>query len=147
MSGSTADGCAQCSTLPSTVPQIEGEVAHEAGMAMLDVDGCAQPPNILCDVIAENDRAHGRFAGARLAHQQYLLLPLPCVHGGRESRLLNAREVDDPRQSGAQISPALRGSCAQCLLCLYCVSHLPRAEVVLYHALQASPEMVMHIID
>lgn len=67
------------STLPSTIPEIEHEIAHEAYVTVLDIDGSAQSSNILGHVVAEDDGAHRRLARARLAHQQHLALLLsPC---------------------------------------------------------------------
>ncbi len=49
-------------------------------MAVLDINGCAEPSNILSDEIAEDDGTHGRFARATLAHQEDFLLPFAGVH-------------------------------------------------------------------
>ena len=44
--------------LPSTVPQVQHEVAHEFDVAVLHVDGRSQLPDILCDIVLEYDGAH-----------------------------------------------------------------------------------------
>lgn len=49
-------------------------------MAVFNIDGCAQPSNILCDEIAEYDGAHRRFARAALPHQEDFLPPFAGVH-------------------------------------------------------------------
>lgn len=43
---------------PSTVPDIEQEIAQKLDSFLVDVNGGAQPANVLCDVIAEDDAAH-----------------------------------------------------------------------------------------
>lgn len=68
-------------TLPSTIPQIESQIAHKFGMAVFDVDSSTQSSNIFCDIIAEYDGSHGGFSRTRFAHQQDLLLALPSIHG------------------------------------------------------------------
>lgn len=67
---------------PATIPEIQHQVPHELDIAVLDVDGRAQPPHILGHVVAEDDTPHGRLASAGFAHQQHLalLLPLARVH-------------------------------------------------------------------
>jgi len=42
------------STLPSTIPQVEHEVAHEADVAVLDIDGSSQSADVLGHVVAED---------------------------------------------------------------------------------------------
>lgn len=77
--------------LPSTVPEVQHEVAHELDVAVLHVDGRAQFPDILRDVILEYDGAHGGFTCAGPAHQQdfALLVALAAAfhgtHTGRSS--------------------------------------------------------------
>jgi hypothetical protein len=68
--------------LPATVPQVQCEISHELRMAMLDINGRTQTAYVLCDVVAEDYRAHGGFAGAALAHEQHLLFPFAGVHIG-----------------------------------------------------------------
>lgn len=59
--------------LAPAVPEVEGQVAEEADVRVLDVDRGAQPPCVLGDVVGEDDGAHRGLAGAALAHQQHLL--------------------------------------------------------------------------
>ena len=66
---------------PSTIPQIEGEVAHELDMAVLHINGSTEAPHILGDIVAEDDRAHRGLARATLAHQEHLSLLLAGIHG------------------------------------------------------------------
>jgi hypothetical protein len=68
--------------LPATVPQVQCEISHELRMAMLDIDGRTQTAYVFCDVVAEDYRAHGGFAGAALAHEQHFLFPFAGVHVG-----------------------------------------------------------------
>ena len=70
--------------IPSTIPQIEYETSQELDSAVLDIYRSTQAANIFCDVIAEDDAAHGRFARSRLAHEKdFLLLGfLNIVHVG-----------------------------------------------------------------
>ena len=51
-------------------------------MGVFDVDGGAEPPRVPGDVVGEYDAPHRRLAGARLAHEQHLLL-----HGGGDGEL------------------------------------------------------------
>lgn len=67
-------------TLPSAVPQIQSQIAHESGMTMFNVDSGTQSSNIFGDIVAEDDGAHGRFPGTRFAHKQDLLLAFATVH-------------------------------------------------------------------
>lgn len=84
--------------LAATVPEVEGEVAEEFDMGEVDVDGGAsikqgekkwwlvmkcvglvgegnvQSSSIARNVVAEDDASHGGLAGARLAHEEDLLL-------------------------------------------------------------------------
>jgi len=60
--------------LPSTVPEIESEIAQKLDAAMFNVDSSSQTAHIPRDVVAEDDRAHGRFPGTTLAHEQNFLL-------------------------------------------------------------------------
>ena len=60
--------------IPSAIPEIENEIAQELELRVLDINCCAQPPNVFCYIVAEYDASHRRFAGARLAHKQDLLL-------------------------------------------------------------------------
>jgi hypothetical protein len=62
------------SCLPSTIPQIQQQIAHESDVAVLYVDGSPKSPDILRHVIAEDDRSHGRLARARPTHQQHFAL-------------------------------------------------------------------------
>lgn len=68
--------------LPSAIPQIQHEVAHELDVAVFDINGSAQSANVFCNIVAENDASHGRLASTALAHQQHLplLLTLLRVH-------------------------------------------------------------------
>ena len=59
--------------LPAAVPQVEHQVPKEAHVRVLDVDRRSEPHRVACEVVGEDDRAHRRLAGARLAHQQHLL--------------------------------------------------------------------------
>jgi hypothetical protein len=72
-------------SVPSTVPEVEHEVAHELDVAVFDIDGRAQPAHIFGNVIAEDDASHRRLAGSTLAHQQHLalLLALYGIHHER----------------------------------------------------------------
>lgn len=69
---------------PSAVPQVQHQVPHELDVAVLDINGGAQAAHVLGDIVAEDDGAHRRLAGAALAHEQHLalLLALARVHGG-----------------------------------------------------------------
>lgn len=49
-------------------------------MTVLDINGCTQPSNILCNEITEYDGAHRGFAGAALPHQEDFFLPFAGVH-------------------------------------------------------------------
>lgn len=53
--------------LPAAVPEVEGEVAEEADVGVLDVDGGTEAARIFGDVVGEDDAAHGGFAGAGFA--------------------------------------------------------------------------------
>lgn len=66
--------------LPSTVPEIQRQVAHELSMAVLNIDGGAETTNIFGNIIAEDDAAHGGLARATLAHQEDLLFTFAGVH-------------------------------------------------------------------
>lgn len=70
--------------IPSTVPKIEYKAPQELDSAVLDIYRCTQAADIFGDIIAEDDAAHGRFARARLAHEEDLLLLgfLKAVHTG-----------------------------------------------------------------
>jgi len=67
--------------VPSAVPEVQHQIAHELDIAVLHVDGRAKASHVLCDIVAEDDASHRRLAGAALAHQQHLALLLPL--GGR----------------------------------------------------------------
>lgn len=69
-----------CVNSPSTVPEIKCQVAHELSMAMLDIDGGSETPDVFGDIVAEDDAAHGGLAGTALAHQQDLLFTFASVH-------------------------------------------------------------------
>ena len=71
-------------SIPSTIPQIEYQTSQELDSAVLDIYRSTQAANIFCDVIAEDDAAHGRFTRSRLAHQEdfFLLGFLKVVHVG-----------------------------------------------------------------
>ena len=87
--------------VPSTVPQVQHQVAHELDVAVLDIDCSAQSAYVLGDIVAENDAPHRRLSCSTLAHQEHLALLLalcrvhlagdvevPCRRGLRsESRL------------------------------------------------------------
>ena len=60
-------------------------------MAMLDVNCCTQPSNILCDEITEYDGAHGGFARAALPHQENFLLPFAGIHPDTWKTTLSVR--------------------------------------------------------
>ena len=49
-------------------------------MAVLYINCSAEAPDILRDVIAEDDRAHGRLPRSTLAHQEHLSLLLSSIH-------------------------------------------------------------------
>lgn len=51
-------------------------------MTVLDVNRSTESAHILGDVVAEDNRAHGRLARATLAHKQHLSLLLAGVHAG-----------------------------------------------------------------
>ena len=74
----------RCCFIPSAVPEIEYKTPQELDGAVLDIYRCTQAANIFGDIIAEDDAAHGRFARARLAHEEDLLLLrfLKAVHVG-----------------------------------------------------------------
>ena len=40
---------------PSAIPQVQCEVSHELDMAVLYVNGSAETPYILGDIVAEDD--------------------------------------------------------------------------------------------
>lgn len=54
---------------PSTIPQIQQQIAHKSDVAMLYVDGSTKPPDVLRHVVAEDDRSHGRLARTGTTHQ------------------------------------------------------------------------------
>ena len=60
--------------IPSAVPEVEDQVSQELELSMLDIDCGSQSADILGHEVAEDDAPHGRFAGARLAHEEDLLL-------------------------------------------------------------------------
>jgi hypothetical protein len=69
--------------IPATVPQVEHQIPHELDVAVLHIDGCAESPHVLCNIVAKDNTAHGGFARSTLAHEQHLalLLALRCgVH-------------------------------------------------------------------
>lgn len=68
-------------SIPSTVPQVQHEIAHELDVAVFDVYGGPQSPDVFGNIVAEDDAPHGRLAGAALAHEQDLALLLAL--GGR----------------------------------------------------------------
>jgi hypothetical protein len=74
------DSCRSAGHSPSTIPEVQSQVTHELSMAVLNIDGSAETTNIFCDIVAEDDAAHGGFAGATLAHQQDLLFTFSGVH-------------------------------------------------------------------
>lgn len=43
------------STLPSTIPEVEHEIAHKSYITVFDVDGRTQSADIFCDVIAKHN--------------------------------------------------------------------------------------------
>lgn len=65
---------------PATIPEVEGEIAHEFRMTVLDIDSGSQTAHIFRDVIAEDDRAHRRLSRATFAHQEHFLFLLASVH-------------------------------------------------------------------
>ena len=66
--------------LPPAIPQIQRQIPHELDMAVFHVNRGPQPPHILGDVVAEDNRPHRRLARAALPHQQHLSLLLARVH-------------------------------------------------------------------
>lgn len=76
---------------PSAVPEIEHQVAHELDVAVLHVNRRAQPPHVLCDIVAEDNGAHRRLARAALAHEQHLALLLSLARVHRGSRCCSSR--------------------------------------------------------
>ena len=70
--------------IPSAIPKIEYKTPQELDSAVFDIYRCTQTANIFGDIVAEDDAAHGRFARARLAHEEDLLLLgfLEAVHTG-----------------------------------------------------------------
>ena len=72
------------SNLPSTVPEIQHQIAHKLDVAMLNVDRCAQSSNVFSNIIAEDYRPHGAFPSPTLPHEEHLplLLPLCDIHVG-----------------------------------------------------------------
>ena len=82
-------------SLPSTVPEIQHQVSHELDIAVLDINGGAETAHVLGHVVAEDNAAHGRLAGAALAHEQHLalLLPLRCVHAAGYGRSFFALSI------------------------------------------------------
>lgn len=54
--------------------QSSYQVSKQFDVGMFDVDGGAEPPRVPGDVVGEDDGPHRRLPGARLAHQQHLLL-------------------------------------------------------------------------
>lgn len=63
---------------PAAVPEVEGEIAKEAHVRVLDVDGGPETTRIFGDVVTEDDRPHGRLAGAGFA------LGMSCQRCSRE---------------------------------------------------------------
>jgi hypothetical protein len=61
---------------PTAVPQIEQQVSHEPDVTVLYVYGRTEPSDVLCHIVAEDDRSHGRFACSRATHQQHFALLL-----------------------------------------------------------------------
>ena len=59
--------------LPTTIPQVEDEIAKETHMGVFNVDGCTKTHGIPCQVVCKYDRSHGGLACTRLTHQQDLL--------------------------------------------------------------------------
>jgi hypothetical protein len=68
--------------LPAAIPQVQCQVSHELRVAVLNIDSCTKTAHIFCDIVTEDYRAHGGFAGAALAHEQHLLFLLTVVHVG-----------------------------------------------------------------
>ena len=62
--------------LPSTIPQVQQQVPHKSDVAVLDVDGSTKSSDVLCHIVAEDDRSHRRLARTRAAHEQHLALLL-----------------------------------------------------------------------
>lgn len=60
--------------LPSTVPQIQHQIAHEAYIAVLDIDGGSKSADVFGDIVTEDNGAHRRLSRTRLSHQQYFAL-------------------------------------------------------------------------
>ena len=77
---------------------------------MLNVDGSSKSSDILCHIVAEDDRSHGRLARTRAPHEQYLALLLALA-------TLWRAHVGNCCQN-------VRGSPEKCVLLLYTVDAL-----------------------
>lgn len=87
-------GVGRAQSVPPAVPKVEHQIAHELDVAVLHVNGRTQSADVFGDIVAEDDAAHGRLAGAALAHEQHLalFLALDRVHGeGTEKRSSRGR--------------------------------------------------------
>ena len=45
--------------IPSAIPKVEYKAAQEFDSAVFDIYRCTQTTNILGDIVAEDDAAHG----------------------------------------------------------------------------------------
>jgi hypothetical protein len=61
---------------PAAVPQIQQQISHEPDVTVLYIYGRTEPSDVLCHIVAEDNRSHGRLACARATHQQHLALLL-----------------------------------------------------------------------
>lgn len=73
---------------PATIPEVQHEIAHEFDITMLHIYCRSEPPDVLCNVILEDDGAHGGLAGAGPAHQQdfALFVALAALRGAHDGR-------------------------------------------------------------
>jgi len=81
--------------LPSTVPEIECQVAQELDIAEININGSSQSAGVPRDVVAEDDASHGALTRTRLAHQQNFLLLLLARLGSWGSGRLRDRFILD----------------------------------------------------
>jgi hypothetical protein len=117
---------------PAAVPQIQQQISHEPDVTVLYIYGRTEPPDVLCHIVAEDDRSHGRFACARATHQQHfaLLLALATLR----------RTHGDYRRPECLAAQREYMYCMFCLCCFARLSRPPASSTASKHrALPATP--------